>query len=189
MTVGVLADTVRQFGAPVAEDTLRAVLPHRDLGLVVGFGMGGDETSAPAAEFARVFREARDAGLRTTVHAGETGDAASVSEALDHLRPHRIAHGIGAATDPALMQRLVDEKIPLDVCPTSNLETGVVADVAAHPLRRLLDAGVGVSLGTDDPGLFGTDLTREYELAAEMAGLDLTALSRIAAHSLEVAGV
>lgn len=179
-----VVDTIRQFGPGEAMRALDAVLPHRDLPVLRGFGMGGDERSVPAARFRDVFDRARERGLRTTVHAGEAGGPEAVREVLDHLRPDRIGHGIAAAAEPELMARLVDEGIPLDVCPTSNLITGVVAGEAQHPLGALVAAGVRVTIGTDDPGLFGTDLTAEYLAAARMAHLDAAGLERIAAESL-----
>jgi adenosine deaminase len=183
----VVVDCVRQFGPEAAREALVAALPHRDLGLIVGFGMGGDEGSCPASDFAPVYRLAREEGLRTTVHAGEAGGPDSVLDALHHLRPDRIAHGIAAAASPALLERLSGQGITLDVCLTSNLRTGVVARLEDHPLPRLLEAGVAVTLGTDDPGLFGTDLSREYLLAATLPGVEEAALESVAAHSLAAA--
>jgi len=187
VTGAVLIDTVRQFGPDEASRALAEALRHQDLGLVAGFGMGGDELSLPCSQFRRVYERARDAGLRTTVHAGEAGGPDSVREALDELRPDRIAHGIAAADDPALLDRLAESRIPLDVCPGSNLATGAVRRLEDHPLRRIIDAGVRVTLGSDDPGLFSTDLTREYELAARIASLSTAEIAHIARTSLDAA--
>jgi aminodeoxyfutalosine deaminase len=186
-TVTVLVDAVRQFGPDEASRTLEAVLPHLDLGIVSGFGLGGDERALPAAAFRAVFERARAHGLRTTVHAGEACGAASVLDAIVSLRPDRIAHGIAAARDPRLLERLARAGTTLDICPTSNLATGAVDRLAEHPLPAILAAGVPVTIGTDDPGMFATDLTREYRLAARIGGLDLAALERIASHSLRAA--
>jgi adenosine deaminase len=183
VTAAVLVDAVRQFGREEAEATLRAARRCADLAIVVGFGLGGDERSTRAREFATVFAAARDAGLRTTVHAGEGGGPESVRAALEALRPARIAHGIAAARDPELLRRIVDAEVPLDVCIGSNLRTGVVASLAQHPLRALLDAGVRVTLSTDDPGLFEIDLDEEYRLAARL-GLEAADLARLADESL-----
>ena len=185
VTALVLVDSVRQFGPDEAARTLDAALEGREHGPVVGFGMGGDETAIGAAPFRAVFERARKAGLRTTVHAGESGGPDSVRECLDELGPDRIAHGIAAAQDRALLHRLARDGVPLDVCPGSNLATGVVASLEEHPLPALLDAGVRVTLGSDDPGIFDTDLTREYLLARRIAGLDLEGLARLAQASLE----
>lgn len=187
ITASVLVDCVRQFGVQEADATLDIALEHSDLHLISGFGMGGDELSEPAEAFAAVFARARDGGLHTVVHAGEMGGPSEVASVLRHLRPQRIAHGIGAAQDPALLARLAEEQITLDVCLTSNLRTGAVPHVRQHPLPQLLRAGVRVSLGTDDPGMFDTDLTREYLLAAGELGLSPGTLETLAEHSLKAA--
>ncbi len=187
ITASVLVDCVRQFGVREAAATLDAALEHSDLHLISGFGMGGDELSQPAEEFAPVFARARERGLHTVVHAGEVGGPSEVEKVLRHLRPQRIAHGIAAAQSPALLARLAEEKITLDVCLTSNLRTGAVARLGEHPLPQLLHAGVPVSLGTDDPGMFGTDLTREYMLVVEELGLTTGALQTLADNSLKAA--
>lgn len=183
VTAAVLVDAVRQFGRDEAEATLRAARGCADLAIVVGFGLGGDERSVPAPEFARVFAAARDAGLRTTAHAGEGAGPESIRAVLDSLAPERIAHGIAAARDAELLRRLADSGVPLDVCINSNLRTGVVASLPEHPLRALVDAGVRVTLSTDDPGLFEADLDEEYRLAARL-GLDEVELQRLATESL-----
>ncbi len=185
ITANVILDCVRQFGPQDAMHALRSVLPHRDLGLVVGFGIGGDESSVPAAEFSRVYACARDAGFKTTVHAGEVGGHEEVDAVLDALKPDRIAHGIAAAKSPRLLDRLRREKVTLDVCLTSNLQTGAVNRIEEHPLPVLLDAGVPVTLGSDDPALFGTDLLGEFELAANSLGIGGATLARIARQSLD----
>lgn len=187
ITAAVLVDCVRQFGVQDAAATLDAALEHSDLRLISGFGMGGDELSQPAEAFAPVFARARERGLLTVVHAGEVGGPSEVESVLRHLRPQRIAHGIAAARSPSLMARLAQEKITLDVCLTSNLRTGAVPRLREHPLPQLLHAGVPVSLGTDDPGLFGTDLTREYVLVVQELGLPTSALRTLADHSLQAA--
>ena len=187
ITASVLVDCVRQFGVQEAAATLDAALEHSDLHLISGFGMGGDELSQPAKEFAPVFARAREQGLHTVVHAGEVGGPSEVEQVLRHLRPQRIAHGIAAAQSPALLARLAEEKITLDVSLTSNLRTGAVARLREHPLPQLLHAGVPVSLGTDDPGMFGTDLTQEYTLVVEEMGLPTGALQTLAENSLKAA--
>ncbi|WP_308204636.1 adenosine deaminase [Frankia sp. R82] len=134
--------------------------------LIVGLGLGGPEAGYPPEPFAPVFARAWDAGLAAVPHAGETAGAESVRGALDALGARRIRHGIRAIEDPALVRRLADEAVVLDVCPVSNLRTRSVATLAEHPLTVLRAAGVACSLGTDDPAMFGTDLETEHAVAA-----------------------
>lgn len=166
----ILLDAVRQWGPESAERVLD-LHERRPLSAVVGFGLGGDETSRPASEFADVYLRARALDLRTSVHAGEWAGAESVTAALDALRPDRIDHGIAAAAEPRLMARLAQEGAVLCVAPSGNRVTGAVKSLAAHPLRRLLEAGVRVALAADDPVLFGTTTRREYEVAGVELGL------------------
>lgn len=166
----ILLDAVRQWGPESAQRVLD-LHERRPLPAVVGFGLGGDETSYPASAFAGAYLRARALGLRTSVHAGEWAGAESVAEALDVLRPDRIDHGIAAAADQRLMARLAGEGTVLCVAPSSNRATGAVEALAEHPLRRLLEAGVRVALAADDPVLFGTTTRREYEVARDELGL------------------
>ncbi|MDR6755294.1 adenosine deaminase [Mycoplana sp. BE70] len=138
--------------------------------LVTGFNMAGEERVGRVADYARAFDIARDAGLGITIHAGELCGAFSVRDALDHVRPSRIGHGVRAIEDPALVDRLADEGIVLEVCPGSNVALGVFPDFASHPLRRLHAAGVKVTLNSDDPPFFQTSLQREYAVASEAMG-------------------
>ncbi|MCL4747968.1 MAG: adenosine deaminase [Burkholderiaceae bacterium] len=140
-------------------------------GGVVALGLAGPEQGHPAAGFAEVFRMARERGLPSNPHAGEGLGPQSVRDALAHLRPSRIGHGVGAARDPALMAELAESRIALEVCVTSNLRLGHYPAGNAHPLRALVESGCTVTLNTDDPELFGTDLGREYLRAVEECGL------------------
>ena len=135
---------------------------------IVGLGIGGHEGVAPAAHYAAAFAMARDAGLGSVPHAGETGDPTFVRAVLEDLGADRIRHGIRAVEDPALLAHLAERGTVLDVCPTSNLRTRVVANLEEHPLPRLMAAGVACTVSTDDPAMFGTDLGREYELAGQL---------------------
>jgi aminodeoxyfutalosine deaminase len=159
-----ILDAVRQFG-PEHVRRVAELAAERVTDGVVAFGIGGDEERGPAAWFGDTYRFAKDAGLRLTAHAGETMGPSSIWAALE-IGAERIGHGIRAAEDPALMRHLRDHRIPLEVCVTSNVATGAVPSLEAHPVRRLYDAGVPVTLNTDDPGMFATTLTGEYELAA-----------------------
>ena len=170
--VAFIYDTVRQWGAEAARDTLALALADRAAGLpVVGFGVGGDELSLPARELEEAFSLAASRGLKNFVHAGEVGGPESVWEAIDILRADRIGHGIAAARDPLLMKELARRGIALDICLTSNVMTGAVKSLAAHPWRKLAAEGVPITLGSDDPGFFGAWLEDELELAARTWGL------------------
>jgi aminodeoxyfutalosine deaminase len=156
-------------GAPVedAMTTVRYAAKYRDRG-IVGIGLGGEENLYPPEPFEPAFRVAKALGLASVPHAGEVVGAASVRGALDALEADRIRHGIRAEEDPGLVREIAGRGIVLDVCPISNLRTGAVRYLAEHPLPRLVAAGVECSISTDDPEMFDTDLTREYEAATSM---------------------
>jgi adenosine deaminase len=164
--VRVLLDAVRHFGVDAAHRVLDLHARH-PWPRAVGFGLGGDELAFPARDFAPVYRRLAGLGLAPVVHAGESGGPDSVAEALRWLKPRRIAHGIGAAGDPALVRRLARSGVALDVCLTSNEATGAFP-LSRHPVLPLLRAGVTVTLATDDPGLFGTTLLGEYRKLARL---------------------
>lgn len=153
-------------GAPPerAEQVVRYSAKYRNRG-VVGVGLGGLEAEYPPEPYEAAFAAARAEGLGSVPHAGEHAGAASVRGALDTLGAHRLRHGIRAEEDPGLLREIVDRRVVLDVCPISNLRTKAVASLAEHPLPRLVSAGVRCSISTDDPAMFGTDLTRDYEAA------------------------
>jgi len=170
-------DAIRQFGADHVMEIAR--LSSRYVGDgAISFGIGGDELRGPAQEFREAYRYAKDAGLRLTAHAGETDGPASVREALE-IGAERIGHGIRSSSDPELMKRLRDEQIPLEVCITSNVKTGAVSSLAEHPVRTLFEAGVPLTLNTDDPGLFDADLAGEYRIAGEVFGFSAAELKQL----------
>jgi len=162
--VSLILDAVRHFGVDHAMAAAR-LAADRAGGGVVAFGIGGDETRGPAERFAPVFRFVRERGLRVTVHAGEAAGPESVWAAV-RAGADRIGHGVAAARDPGLLRRLGEDNIPIEVCLSSNVATGAVPKLAAHPLRLFLEHGVPVVLNTDDPAMFQTTLLREYEIAA-----------------------
>lgn len=163
-----LVDLDRSRGADAsAEAALQfAVAGRARGGLFVGFSIGGPEQGYPPEPFADLFARARAAGLRTVAHAGETAGPASVWGALRSLRAERIGHGIRALDDPALLAELRQTQVPLDVSPTSNYCLKVVPADQPHPIRQLLAAGLRVTLNSDDPPMFATTLTAEYQLLA-----------------------
>ncbi len=173
-----ILDAVRQFGVEPAMQVVELAAARRERG-VVAFGIGGSEQRGPAEWFTEVFAAARRAGLRLTAHAGEGTSAQSVWAALE-LGAERIGHGISAIDDPELVRHLRDRQIPLEICLTSNLVTGVVPGLEAHPVRRLFEAGVPVTLNTDDPAMFRCTLVGEYELAARAFGFTEAELAEIA---------
>jgi adenosine deaminase len=182
--VALVADLIRDTGPQVAAVTLEAVAEVREFG-VVGVGLGGSEQSFPPEPFAPVYERARRLELRTTVHAGEAAGPASVWGAIRELRPERIGHGTRAAEDPALVAHLAATRLPVEACPLSNVATGVVGSLEEHPIRRLRDAGVLVTVNTDDPKMFNNLLAEEYALlhgrlgfsADEVRGLLLDAVA------------
>jgi adenosine deaminase len=143
---------------------------------VVAFGIGGFEERGPAKWFDGCFREARQGGLHLVAHAGETVGPESIRTAL-RIGAERIGHGMTAARDPALLAELAERRIPLEVCISSNVCTGVVASLGEHPVRRIWEAGVPVVLNTDDPALFFTTLDKEYEIAGREFGLPVEELA------------
>ena len=160
-------DIPRGFPLEAAELTARHAVKYRDRG-VVGLGLGGDEARFPPEPYAPAFALARDGGVGSVPHAGEAAGPASIRGALDALGADRIRHGIRAVEDPGLLRELAGRGTVLDVCPISNLRTGVVASLAAHPLPDLVAAGVRCSVSTDDPAMFGTDLTADYAAARQL---------------------
>ena len=173
-----ILDAVRQFGVEPARRVAELAAERVDRG-VVAFGIGGSETRGPAEWFREVFAFAREAGLHLTAHAGESAGPDSIRAALE-LGAERIGHGIAAAGDAALMRELRERDVPLEICITSNVVTGVVERLEEHPVRRLYDAGVPITLATDDPAMFGCTLTGEYRLAAEKFGFSEADLRGIA---------
>jgi aminodeoxyfutalosine deaminase len=160
-------DIPRGFSQEEAHATVEWAARYRDRG-VVGVGLGGLEAEFPPEPYADVFRLARELGLGSVPHAGEAAGAESVRGALEDLGADRLRHGIRAVEDSGLVAELVGRGTVLDVCPLSNLRTGVVRSLDEHPLPQLVAAGVRCSISTDDPAMFDTDLTRDYEAAATL---------------------
>ncbi|MBY9074653.1 adenosine deaminase [Nocardioides sp. WL0053] len=177
-------DIPGESGLPAAEGTLRAALDHGPSSLV-GFGLGGPEIGVPRPQFKPYFDQARAAGLRSVPHAGETTGPQTVWDALNDLGAERIGHGTSAAQDPALLEHLAAHGIPLEVCPTSNIATRAVEHLDVHPIRAMVQAGVTVTVNSDDPPMFGTHLNREYEIAARLLDLDEAGIAGLAHNAVD----
>jgi adenosine deaminase len=181
--IGILS---RNYGVEIAWRELDAVLAGRDRG-VVALDLAGDEKNYPGELFVAHFEHARAAGLRTIAHAGEAAGPESVRQAVLGLGAERIGHGVRAIEDPAVIDLLLSRGIPLEVCPTSNVQTSTVASYADHPLPRLLALGLAVTLNTDDPSISGIDLAHEYDIAQTRLGLAEPELRRLQEHALAAA--
>ncbi|MCW2866453.1 MAG: adenosine deaminase [Marmoricola sp.] len=178
-------DIPGELGVPGADATLGYVLGHAPDALIA-LGLGGPEIGVPRPQFKPHFDAARAAGLLSIPHAGETTGPQTVWDALRDLGAVRIGHGTSAAQDPELLAHLAEHRIPLEVCPSSNVATRAVASLEEHPLRAFVDAGVVVTINSDDPPMFGTTLNREYEVAAGLLDLDAAGVAELARVAVEV---
>jgi adenosine deaminase len=176
-------DVVRGVGMQLSRMAMESAVRHRDEG-VFAIGLGGDERHA-AADYAHLFRRATNRGLRSLPHAGETAGPASVRSALQDLRADRIGHGIRCLEDDALVERLRAERIALDVSVTSNVMTRVVPSIEEHPLPRLLDAGLVVTLNADDPSMFHAPLSGEFALARRVFSLSDEGLAGLVRNAID----
>lgn len=181
--IGILS---RHYGVDLAWRELDAVLAGRGRG-VVALDLAGDEKNFPGELFVAHFERARAAGLHTIAHAGEAAGPASVRQAVLELGAERIGHGVRAIEDPRVIDLLLERRIPLEVCPTSNVQTSTVPSYAAHPLPRLLALGLAVTLNTDDPSISGIDLAHEYRVAHTELGLGEPELRRMQENALAAA--
>ena len=178
IVVNLVADLVRDLGPERAWRTLDALTEVAGCG-VIGIGIGGSEHAFPPAPFAAVFERARRLGFRTSAHAGEAAGPSSVQDALEALRVDRIGHGTRAAEDPTLVEVLAARQVPLEMCPISNVRTGVVSDLAAHPIRAFFERGLLVTVNTDDPAMFDTSLAGEYRELARVHGFTRAEIRRL----------
>ncbi len=153
---------------------------------LVSFGLGGPEIGVPRPQFKPHFDAARAAGLRSVPHAGETTGPQTIWDALQVLGAERIGHGTSATQDPALLAHLAEHQIPLEVCPTSNIATRAVASLDDHPIKQMYEAGVTVTINSDDPPMFGTTLNQEYGVAARLLGLGESGLKALAQNAVDV---
>lgn len=178
-------DIPGELGVPGADATLDYVLHHAPDSLLA-LGLGGPEIGVPRPQFKPHFDAARATGLRSVPHAGETTGPETIWDALRDLGAERIGHGTSAAQDPALLAHLAEHRIPLEVCPSSNVATRAVPTLEEHPLRAFRDAGVVVTINSDDPPMFGTTLNHEYEIAADLLDLDRAGVADLARTAVRV---
>ncbi|MGW7080697.1 adenosine deaminase [Streptomyces sp. NPDC054866] len=179
-------DIPGEAGLESAEETVRLATTDklRPEGLV-SFGLGGPEIGVPRPQFKPYFDRAIAAGLHSVPHAGETTGPGTIWDALTDLRAERIGHGTSAAQDPKLLAHLAEHRIPLEVCPTSNIATRAVATLDEHPLKQFVAAGVPVTINSDDPPMFSTDLNNEYAIAARLLDLDERGIADLAKNAVE----
>jgi aminodeoxyfutalosine deaminase len=177
-------DIPGEFGVRSGEETVGYALRHAPETLI-GFGLGGPEVGVDRPQFKGVFDQARAAGLHSVPHAGETTGPQTVWDALLDLGAERIGHGTSSLQDPRLIEHLVEHRIPLEVCPTSNIATRAVDRLENHPIRQMYDAGVFVTVNSDDPPMFGTTLNREYEIAARLLDLDERGIAELAKNAVQ----
>ncbi len=174
-------DAVRHFGAEAAQRVAQLAVHYRDRN-VAGFGIGGDERRAAPELFREVYAYCAEHGLRLTAHAGETSGPESIWGALN-LKAERIGHCLTAGQDPELVEELSHRQVPIEICLTSNLRTGCCQTISDHPVRRYFDHGLMVTLNTDDPAMFETSLSREYQVAQDTFGFTDAQLRELAMNS------
>jgi adenosine deaminase len=180
--IGILS---RTFGVETCTKELNAILAHKSN--IAALDLAGNEIAFPAELFVDHFRQARDAGLKITVHAGEADGPMSIWNAINLLGATRIGHGVAATLDPKLMSYLADNKIAIESCPTSNYQTATINDLRVHPLKTFLDAGILVCLNTDDPAISNITLAHEYDVAHQVLGLSQAELTQIQKNGVEAA--
>lgn len=177
-------DIPGEAGLEAAEQTARMACDLRPEGLV-SFGLGGPEIGVPRPQFKPYFDQAIVDGLCSVPHAGETTGPETIWDALIDLRADRIGHGTSAVQDPELLAHLAEREIPLEVCPTSNIATGAIDAIENHPLPRMVEAGVRVTINSDDPPMFGTTLNHEYQVAGQLLDLDERGIAELAKNAVE----
>ncbi len=185
MTTRLIVGLQRQWSEDDAFAMIEQAQPYRDR--VAGLGLGGPEVGNPPQKFTRVFEHARSLGWKTVAHAGEEGPAAYVADTIDFLKVDRVDHGVRCEEDPALVVRLAERKIPLTVCPISNVKLRVFPDLVAHNLKRLLEAGVCVTINSDDPSYFLGYMNDNYLATQEALSLSREQVHRIARNGFDAA--
>ena len=187
VTLYLIADLVRDHGPERAAVTLAEIVEVAEEAGILGIGIGGSEHLYPPEPFAPVYDAARKAGLRTSAHAGEAAGAASVRGAVEVLRVDRLGHALRAEEDEAVVDLLACAGVALELCPLSNLATGVIERIEDHPVRRYWERGLNISVNTDDPGMFHNSLAGEYAVLMDVFGFSRAEIRRLAAAALEAA--
>ncbi len=185
ITIFWIFDAVRHFGVEEAARVFhKAAEMRREYTSIIGIGIGGDERRTGAEPFRELYAEARDAGLRLTAHAGETVGPEGIWGALN-IGAERIGHGLSAQYDAELTEVLAERQVPIEICITSNVRTGSCVSLPEHPVRRYFDSGLMITLNSDDPTLFGSDLSGEYRLAESEFQFTAEQLRELASNSIE----
>lgn len=182
--VSLIVDLVRNLGPENAMKTLNEINEVKDMG-IIGIGLGGAEKEYPPELFIDVFEKAREFGFKTTAHAGEAAGPESIWGAIRKLRADRIGHGTRAVEDPELMKYLAANKIPIELCPLSNLRTRVIDSIEDHPVRTFIEIGIPISINTDDPKMFGNSLAEEYQTLRDSFNFSEAAIQNIIRDSIQ----
>jgi adenosine deaminase len=184
--IGLILDFCRDRGPENADRNLDAVKEVKQLG-VIGVGIGGSEQNYPPEPFAGVYEKARQLGFHTGAHAGEAAGPESIWGAIRSLKVERIGHGTRAIEDETLVRYLAEKQIPLECCPLSNVRTGVVKSIEAHPVKKFFDAGLLVTVNTDDPAMFGNSLAQEYQRLEERLGFSQDEVRKVILNGVKAA--
>lgn len=179
-----IIDLVRDDGPKAGMQRLDEVTPFLDQG-VIGIGLGGSEQDYPAIDWIDVYKEARKRGFRLTAHAGEVAGPESVWSVINDLKVERVGHGLRSSEDPNLVAHLAETKIPLEMCPISNLKTGVVSSLSDHPIMKFLEQDIMVTINSDDPTLFNTSLTQEFNALIDELDVSLDDIKKLTLNAIE----
>ncbi|MEZ7891879.1 MAG: adenosine deaminase [Candidatus Wallbacteria bacterium] len=182
--ISLIIDLVRDFGADNALKTLNEINEMKKFG-IIGIGLGGSEHEYPPELFSEVFETARNMGFKTTVHSGEACGAESVKKAVEFLKPDRIGHAVNAAYDNALLKKIAELKIPVELCPISNIKTGAIKSAEFYPIEKFIEYGIPFSINTDDPKMFGNSLADEYMLIEKKLGCGHTGMANFILNSID----
>lgn len=181
-----IADRCRDYGAETAIDRFKQILPYRDKG-VIGIGLGGSEQKFPPEPFEKVYKLAKEKGFHRVAHAGEATGAESVWRAIQKLDVERIGHGVRSIEDPRLVEFLKERQLPLEVCATSNLKTAVFPSIEAHPIKQFFEAGLLVTINSDDPTMFVTTITNEVIMLYEEVDFTPRSIKQLTFNALDAA--